>query len=212
MVQSGKLFENFLEDIRITPSPLSNFACDTLNNLIANNSANEYDALIKLLTPLLTNFQGEIGEADTNHAERSANRTALELGLITAVHTIAAKFPGDVQQCLKFFQFNLLFAQTKHKHKNYSGSVAADATVEVLNRLFTDTATITIRNPDDNAGIFVWLAPTPNAPMPSAALEILPGNAHEVKPSQLGPLANPFLLVHNSSGVNEGAFEVEVVG
>ena len=322
MLHSGRIFENFFDDSKIIPSRLSNFASDTLNNLIANNSTNEYDALIALLTPLLTNFQGEIGEVDsslnlqkgltlttdefikqfadtmsseepfiaravggkgtpaylefyphgvseysaviktnmpiltdrvnvaaaahaaelgstltatlqafeanwklsrdkqqqqmgavdTNRAERSANRQALELGLITAVHTIAAKFPGDVQQCLKFFQFNLLFAQTKHKHKNYSGSVAADATVEVLNRLFTDTATITIRNPDDNAGIFVWLAPAPNAPMPSAALEILPGNAHEVKPSQLGPLANPFLLVHNSSGVNEGAFEVEVVG
>ena len=100
MIQSERLFENFFDLKEIIPSRLSNFAGDTLNNLIANNSTNEYDALIALLTPLLTNFQGEIGEVDINYAERSANRLALELGLITAVHTIGAKFPGDVQQCL----------------------------------------------------------------------------------------------------------------
>ncbi len=322
MQQSEKLFENLFDDKNIIPSRLSNFASDTLNNLTANNGGGSYTALISLLTPLITNFQGEIGEVDTslniqkgstltvdefikvfsdtmsseepfiartlggkgtaaylefypqgvseytkpakinmqtftdrvntaatahaaqlgatltatlqafspnwkntrdkqqqqmgtvdtNRTERSTNRTALELGLLTAIHTIGAAFPGNVPQCLKFFQFNLLFAQTKHKHKTFGGIIGADKTVEVLNRLFTDTAAITIRNPDDNATIFTWLAATPNETMPFTAIEVEPGKAHDLKPSQLGPLTNPFLLIYNSSEVNEGAWEVEVVG
>ena len=322
MLNPQKLFDNFFDDKNIIPTRLLNFGKDTLNNLIANNSSNEYDTVITLLTPLVDSLQEEVGDVDTsltlqkgatltvdefikqfadtmkneepfiaraiggkddpaylefyphgigeytraaktnmqtltdrvntaatahaaelgatltatlqafannwkntrdtqqqkmgavdtNRSERSANRTALEVGLLTTIHFIGGKFPGDAAKCLSFFKFNLLFAQTKHKHKTLSGTIAADSTIQVLNRLFTDTATLTIRNPDDNAAIFVWLAATPNETMPSTAIEVEPGKAHDVKPSQLGALTNPFLLIHNSSAVNEGAWEVEVVG
>lgn len=157
--------------------------------------------------------QQQMGTVDANRSERSTNRSALELGLLTTVHTIAATFPGDVQKCLSFFQFNLLFAQTKHKHKLFSGIIAADSTIMVLNRLFTDNTVITLRNTDDNAGFFVWLSATSNnGTVPPEAIELNPGESKQVKPSELGPLTNPFLLIHNSSSVNEGAWQVEVVG
>jgi hypothetical protein len=45
---------------------------------------------------------------------------------------------------------------------------------------------------------------------PAEALQIQPGHAANVKPSNLGPLANPFLQVKNLSEVNEGAYEVVI--
>jgi hypothetical protein len=323
MLKPERLFHNFFDNIKIIPERLSNFAQDTLNNLIANNAGGEYTALIATLQPLVSNFKGEIGQVDTsrniqkgatltvdeimvnfkdsmsseepfiaralggidtapylefypagideysranktnmpvltkrvnvaatahsaalgpvltatlqafapgfnnardqqqkqkgavenNRNERSVNRRALELGLLATAFAIGFKFPGDVKQCLKFFRFNLLFAHAKHKHKLYNGSIAAGGTVEVVNRLFTDSTVITLRNNSDNASLFVWLNDTSdNGEVPSSAIEIKPGETMQVKPSELGPLENPFLLIHNSSNVNEGEWEVEVVG
>jgi hypothetical protein len=42
-------------------------------------------------------------------------------------------------------------------------------------------------------------------------LILQPGSTADVKPSDLGNLANTFLLVKNTSEVNEGAYEVVVV-
>lgn len=97
--------------------------------------------------------------------------------------------------------------------KNIISSRLSNFACDILNRLFADTATLTIRNPGDNASsIFGCLDASPGEAMPATAMEILPGKSHEVKPSQLGPLTNHFLLIHNTSSVNEGAWEVEVVG
>lgn len=322
MVQAEKLFENFLDDIRITSSRLLNFANDNLNKLTVANGGGDYTALINTLTPLIAAFGEEVGSVDTsltmqkgatltldqvlqnfkqtmsdeepfiaralggsnmpaylqfypqgkgeygratktnmpvltnrvntaasnnaaalgpaltallqtfesdwqnnrndqqqqkgavneNRTDRSDAREALELALLTTVHTIGAMYPGNVQQCLSFFDFNMLFAQTKRKHTVYTGDVAPGATIQVLNRTFTDTATITLRNTDDNATFMVWLSATADAAPPGTATDVNPGDSHTLKPSQLGSLENTFLLIHNSSAVNEGAYEVEVVG
>ena len=66
MLQPERLFESFFDDPKIIPSRLSKFAGDTLNNLTVNNGGGDYTALITLLTPLITNFQGEIGEVDVS--------------------------------------------------------------------------------------------------------------------------------------------------
>ena len=109
----------------------------------------------------------QMGSVGDNRAGRSDARAAAELVLLTVVHTIAAKFPGDVQQCSSFFNFNLLFALTKHKHKTFASPLAPAETATVANRTFTNTARISLHNPDDNAPITAWLSATANG-MPPA--------------------------------------------
>jgi hypothetical protein len=155
--------------------------------------------------------QQKMGTVNTNRSERSTNRAALELGLLQAIHFIGGKFPGDASKCLSFFKFNLLFAQTKHKHQTFANILSPGQIAVILNRTLTDTTSLTIRNTDDNAPFAIWLAATEKKAVPPTALIVQPGNTAEVKPSDLGNLANTFLLVKNTSEVNDGAYEVVVV-
>jgi hypothetical protein len=54
----------------------------------------------------------------TNRADRSVVRKAVEVELIRTIHFIGNKFPGDVEKCMVFFDFKLLYA--KHKTKAQS--------------------------------------------------------------------------------------------
>jgi hypothetical protein len=155
--------------------------------------------------------QQQMGNVENNRSNRTEARMEVELALVSTVHTIASKFPGEVEQCSAFFDFSLLYSQARHRHLNFSGIIAASGTVEVLNRTLTDNSTITLRNPDDNAAIAVWLAATANGTLPEQYVEVQPGHAHDVKPSALGSLQHTFLMVQNLSSVNEGAYEVVVV-
>jgi hypothetical protein len=53
----------------------------------------------------------------TNRADRSVARKAVEIELIKTIHHIGEKFPGDVAQCMVFFDFNLLYAKSRGKKK-----------------------------------------------------------------------------------------------
>jgi len=155
--------------------------------------------------------QQQMGSVEANRSERSEARTDVELALLYGVHTIAAMFPGNVEQCSAFFDFTLLLPQTRRRHQTFTGTLAAGQVVTVIDKTFTDTSNLTIRNPDDNAAIAVWLAPDgEGTEPPEDALVVQPGHAANVKPSELGPLENPFLLVKNISAVNEGAYEVVI--
>jgi hypothetical protein len=101
--------------------------------------------------------------------------------------------------------------QTRRRHQTFTGTLTPGQVVTVIDKTFTDTTTLTIRNPDDNAVIAVWLAADGEESTPPAeALEVQPGHAAIVKPSDLEPLANTFLQVKNLSEVNEGAYEVVI--
>lgn len=56
----------------------------------------------------------------TNRQERSGTRIALELALLGSIHSIAQKFPGDVDKAMVFFNFSLLFG-VKHSKGNEVG-------------------------------------------------------------------------------------------
>jgi hypothetical protein len=155
--------------------------------------------------------QQQKGTLGNNRVDRSDARANAEIALLTVVHSIAAKFPGNVEQCKSFFNFNLLFAQTRRKHQTYANPLAPGQIAVILNRTFTDTTSLTIRNTDDNAPFAIWLAATEKEAVPPTALIIQPGNTADVKPSDLGNLTNTFLLVKNTSEVNEGSYEVVVV-
>lgn len=61
--------------------------------------------------------QQQKGIVSDSRVERSANRTALELSLLIAIHTIASMYPGDVEKCTSFFNFNLLLPVSKAAKK-----------------------------------------------------------------------------------------------
>jgi len=155
--------------------------------------------------------QQRIGNVDSNRSERTAARTDVELALVYCVHSIAALFPGNEEQCGSFFDFSMLLPQTRRHHETLNGTLAANQVTTVVNRTFMDTVNLTLRNPDDNSPIVFWLAADGEEDTPPAeAVEVQPGHAVNTKPSILGPLENTFLQVKNLSAVNEGAYEVVI--
>jgi hypothetical protein len=62
-----------------------------------------------------------------NRSERSAARTSLETALLVTLFTIAAKFPGNAQECLTFFDFGLLEGKGRGKKKEGNSGEAKPA-------------------------------------------------------------------------------------
>jgi hypothetical protein len=175
------------------------------------------------LTTLLTGFKAQwagsrdaqmqqFGNVDDTRTERIDSRVALELGMLTVVHTIAAKFPGDVEACDNFFQFSLLFAHTVHRNKTFAGALAPLEIRVLLNHSLTDINTIQAQNPDDNAEWIVYIAHTAISQPDGLGRIVKPGRSSRPKPSDIGNLDNTFLLIKNMSDVNEGSFVVKVSG
>jgi hypothetical protein len=62
------------------------------------------------------------GAVKDNRADRSDARTEVELALLIIIHSLALKFPGDLEQCSAFFDFNLLAGVTRSgKKKDVNG-------------------------------------------------------------------------------------------
>jgi len=175
------------------------------------------------LTTLLTGFQPQwatardaqeqqFGKVDDNRTERTQARVVLELGALTGVHTIAAKFPGDVDACDNFFAFDLLFAHTVHRTKTFAGSLAPGEIRVILNHSLTDTNSIHAQNPDDNADYQIYIGHTATSQPNGTGRLLKVGRGTRPKPSELGDLNDTFLLLKNLSDVNEGAYVVKVGG
>jgi len=175
------------------------------------------------LTTLLTGYEGQwttardaqeqqFGKVDDNRTERTQARVALELGALTTVHTIAAKFPGDVDACDNFFAFDLLFAHTVHRTKTFAGSLAPGEIRVILNHSLTDTNSIQAQNPDDNADYQIYIAHIGIDEPGTGGRLVKVGRGIRPKPSDLGNLSDTFLLIKNLSDVNEGAYVVKVGG
>lgn len=61
--------------------------------------------------------QEQKGKVVYNRIERTANRTALEMALLVAIHTIGAMYPGNVEKGTSFFDFNLLMPLSRTGNK-----------------------------------------------------------------------------------------------
>ena len=83
---------------------------------------------------------------------------------------------------------------------------------EITNQLFTDNWSIIVRNKGVNAAIEIWLATTADETVAIKSITIQPGNASVLKPSDLGVLTNPFLLIKNLSAENDAIYEVVIIG
>ena len=163
----------------------------------------------KATRSIQSNLTGTIG---MTRGSRSVANLKLEIALTGTVHFIAGKFPGDVDTCSKFFKFNLLFTVGHHKHITHNGTLIISEIKEITNQLFTDNWSIIVRNKGVNATIEIWLATTADETVAIKSITIQPGNASVLKPSDLGVLTNPFLLIKNLSAENDAIYEVVIIG
>jgi hypothetical protein len=90
--------------------------------------------------------------------------------------------------------------------------LAIDAQIDVVNRSFTDSITIIIRNMGTNADVIVWLALLPTDAPNAQAITVKAGKTSTELPSILGDLANTFLLIKNASGINPANCQIEIIG
>jgi hypothetical protein len=166
-----------------------------------------------LWTNSRTDQEAQKGVVDDNRTERSGARVALELGMLTTVHTIAAKFPGDIDACNNFFAFRMLFPHGHKKTQTFVGDLVPDGGRGIVNATFTDSMVIDIHNPDDNADIIVAIVHTKDSKPGPLAKRVKPHKSLRVKPSELGDITNDtWLVVYNASDVNDGSYLVKVKG
>ncbi|MGB4776285.1 MAG: hypothetical protein WBP45_14005 [Daejeonella sp.] len=64
-----------------------------------------FESDYKLVREAQQQQKGAVGD---NRVGRTANRKALELVLLKAIHYIAYLYPGETEKCLSFFDFSLL--------------------------------------------------------------------------------------------------------
>ena len=189
-----------------------------------NKAATKYATQLGTdLAPLLQAFenswktsrdtqQQQIGSVDGNRSDRDEVRIKAELALLFAIHTVSALNPGNITAGKALFDFPLLFAQTRHKHITLTGALAGSETHLLLNNTLKDTYTIDARNTDDNAVWCLYLGATATAPVPPDAIILQPGEHKNIVPSELGSLANTFLIIKNLSDVNAASYEIVVRG
>ena len=153
-----------------------------------------------------------IGIVGSTRNARTVSVSKMEVALTCAVHFVGTQYPTDVVSCSKFFNFNLLFSSGNHKHINHIGTLVISEIKEIANQLFTDNWIIIIRNKGKNAAFEAWLSETSLETTALKSIIVQPDKTLVLKPSDLGNLANPFLLVKNLSAVNPANYEIVIIG
>jgi len=195
---------------------------DTLTNRVATAATKYATQLGATLTAKLQSFatdwqdsrevqEQQKGGVKNIRADRSTTREALELALLKVLHHIASSYPGDVVKCKSFVSFHLLFPHGRSKVTDFEGTLAVGATNELLNKTLAIDDEITITNTGTNAPLLLWLAATATEAAGTLAKTIQPGETQTYTPDQLGSAGNTFLLISNTSEVNEAKYAVEVV-
>jgi len=194
-----------------------------LTNRVKVAAAAHSAALGATLTSLLSGYklqwdtsrdeqEQQFATVDENRTERSLARIALEKGMLTAVHTVAGLFPGDVDSCNNFFDFNLLFTHSVHRTKTFSGTVPAGGILLIINQSLTDTNKVHVQNTDANADFQIYIGHTATDEPDGRGITVKPNKGKNPKPSELGDLSDTFLLIKNLSDVNDVTFVVRISG
>ncbi len=191
----------------------------TLTNSVKAAAIANATALGTTLAALLQGFAGQWtttktaqelkkGTVASNRTDRNDTRVALELDLCFAIDTIASIFPGDVETCKTFVDFSLLTTTPNRKHITKSGTILVSGKEEVANKLFDATDMIKIRNTGTNSDIEAYLAPSPSD-APTLSITVRPGKEVRKAAAELGLSTSPFLMIRNTSSVNEATFVAE---
>ena len=140
------------------------------------------------------------------------DRKVVELALTSTIRTVSKLFPTDEKKGSSFFDFSLLFGITKHKSLEIVGTIEKEEIKEIANILFTDTTTINATNTSINADIQIYLSATRDGVPTTFAITIKPEQSRIIKPSHLGDLKNPFLLIKNTSTINPSTYKIVIKG
>ncbi|MEI6184254.1 MAG: hypothetical protein WCP65_01920 [Bacteroidota bacterium] len=151
-------------------------------------------------------------DVSKNRSEKSFTRTALEIALMKAIHTVGLEFTDNIDVCSSIFNFNLLYYVTKHKHHHYTGSLQVGESSTIINKRLNSIVKIRVNNTGTNADIKIWLAANETEEVPVNALIVKAGKTTIKDAAELGDINNTFLRVINISAVNDAEYEVEVIG
>ena len=189
-----------------------------------NKAATKYATMLgATVTATLQGFQAtytaarsvqntSITDLSTDRGDKAGSVTGVELGLVQSVHTVGNAFPANVVKCSGFFNFNLLYTVAHRKHTFYNKVLAESEVSVVVNRSFTDSVTITLRNKSTSADIVAWIGLTAIDPPNAQAITIKAGKASVSLPSSLGDSAGTFLIIKDASLVNPATYQVEIIG
>ncbi len=152
------------------------------------------------------------GIVSEHKVDAKIDRKVVEVALTTTIRTVSKLFPTDEEKGSSYFDFSLLFGITKHKSIEIVGTIEKEEIKEIINQLFTDNTKITATNTGTNADIQIYLSASIDGTPTTFAISIKPGQSRIIKPSQLGDLKNPFLLIKNTSTINPSTYKIVIKG
>ena len=154
----------------------------------------------------------QITNVKQNRIERNAAFTKGQWTLTGVVHDVASLNNGNPEQTDKLFPFAMLYSQSKNRGISFTGTLAVSENKDLLNRTLTPRVTVTVQNTCVNADVMVWLALSPKDVAPVTAVTVKANSTATLKASDLGDLKNPFLMITNSSSINEASYIVTLKG
>jgi hypothetical protein len=196
----------------------------TLTQRVKTSATTHSGVLGPALTTLLQGFKAQWdtsrsaqelqkGVLSDNRTERTDARIALELAMLEVIHTIAAAFPGEVEQCMSFFSFHLLFKQLHSRLETIEFELPANGRQVVANLTFDTNDVANIHNMDDNSNLLFYTSATADGePVPNEGLTVKSNKKSRKLISQIGDVNHTFLIVKNLSAVNEGKGKISISG
>lgn len=195
---------------------------DRMVNACANNAGKlpvDFDANVKALRQSYNLQRSDqllkIGTVADDKARAATHRDTLEIQLSKNILDLAKEYLGDPVNGLKFFDQSILKTEaTKPGEPGengiiYTGQVAPEAKVTVVEGGFTATSVITVENSGESA-LKVYIAAKADDPVPENAPELQPGEEDEFTPAQLGAAGNTFLMIYNPDTDLDGDWVVGI--
>lgn len=195
---------------------------DRMVNACGNNAGKlpaGFDANVKALRTSYTSERKaqllKIGTVADDKARASTLRDVLEIQLCKNILDLAKEYLGDPVNGLKFFDQSILKTEaTKPGEPGengiiYTGQVAPEAKVMVIEGGFTATSIITVENSGESA-LKVYTAAKADDPVPENAPELQPGEEDEFTAAQLGAAGNTFLMIFNPEADLDGDWVVGI--
>jgi hypothetical protein len=86
-------------------------------NQLGAATVTELQAFTTQYATARTDQETKKGSVADNRNDRTANRIALETGLLKAVYSVGLLYTGDAEKCGSFFNFSMLYAPSRGKKK-----------------------------------------------------------------------------------------------
>lgn len=160
------------------------------------------------LNKVIGEQRDEMAKLDTKKAALEVARIAACDGLDNVLGGLKQLFPNDPKRVDEFFPLDLIRTIPQ---KVFIGSIAKEATKNIVRRKQKPTSIIKIKNPGLTA-LHFYFASIKGGSIPVGTTPVIVQSlqAVSIPASDLGDLNNPFLTVYNPSDRVEGDYEVWV--